>query len=53
VELEVDAVLGWGDSIAIDGAAAALPKGPLLRGTIEHQEQHVLALRVDEGLIRV
>jgi hypothetical protein len=53
VELDVDAVLEWADTIAIDGAEATLREGPLLRGTVETQEQEILTVRVAEGLLEV
>jgi len=53
VELDIDAVLRWGDSIAIDGAEGTLRKGPVLRGTVEQQDQELLTLRLAEGLLQV
>jgi hypothetical protein len=53
VELDIDAILGWADAIAIDGAEATLREGPLLRGTVEMQEQEVLTVRLAEGLLQV
>lgn len=53
VEVDIDAVLGWGDSIAVDGAEGALRSGPLLRGTVEQRERGVLTLRTTEGPIQV
>jgi hypothetical protein len=53
VELGIDVVLGWATAIAIDGGQATLREGPLLRGTVEVQEQEILTLRIAEGLVQV
>jgi hypothetical protein len=53
VELDIDAVLEWADTIAIGGVEATLREGPLLRGTVEMQEQEILTVRVAEGLLQV
>ncbi|MDR6321890.1 hypothetical protein [Actinoplanes couchii] len=53
VELDIDAVLEWDSTIAVEDGAAMLRPGPLLRGTVEQQEEGVLTLRVAEGLVQV
>ncbi|WP_157747043.1 hypothetical protein [Micromonospora echinofusca] len=53
VELDVDAILGWADAIAVDGAEAILRDGPRLRGSVELQDQELLTVRVAEGLVQV
>jgi hypothetical protein len=53
LELEIDAVLEWADAIAIDDGLVALREGPLLRGTVEIQEQEILTVRIAEGLVEV
>ena len=53
VELDIDAVLGWGETIAIDGTEMTLRQGPLLRGTVEIHEQELLTVRVGEGLVTI
>jgi hypothetical protein len=53
VELDIDAVLGWADAIALDGAEATLREGPKLRGNVEVQEQRLLTIRIANGLRQV
>jgi hypothetical protein len=55
VELDIDAVLGWGDAIAVDSAdaEAILRGGPRLRGSVELQDQEFLTVRIAEGLLQV
>jgi hypothetical protein len=53
VELDIDVVLGWGNEIAMAGAEATLGKGPLLRGTVEGQEQELVMVRIANGLLQV
>lgn len=51
VELDIDAVLGWADAIALDGAEATLREGPQLRGNVELQEQELLMVRIANELL--
>ena len=53
VELDIDAVLGWADAIAMDGAETTPREGPRLRGTVELQEQELLTVRIAEGFMQV
>ncbi|MEV0609901.1 hypothetical protein AB0I61_26390 [Polymorphospora rubra] len=53
VELDIDAVLQWGQEIAMAGAEATLDKGPRLRGTVGRQDQELLTLRIAHGLLQV
>lgn len=53
VELEIDDVLAWGDTIAVDDAARPPRDVPLLRATVELQERETLILRIDDGLVQV
>ncbi|GGN84945.1 hypothetical protein GCM10010112_64780 [Actinoplanes lobatus] len=53
VELGIDEVLKWAHSIAVDGDQMTLREGPLLRGTVEIQEQDRLTVRIAEGLAEV
>lgn len=53
VELDIDAVLGWADTIAMEGSEATLREGPRLYGRVELQEQDLLTVRVADGLILI
>ncbi|MEU8265463.1 hypothetical protein AB0C02_33325 [Micromonospora sp. NPDC048999] len=53
VELDIDDMLEWGDTIAIAGAESTLHEGPQLRGTVEDHEQQLLTIRIADGLLQV
>ncbi|MEV6969835.1 hypothetical protein AB0M47_32440 [Hamadaea sp. NPDC051192] len=53
VELDIDAVLGWDDTIALEGAEATLREGPRLYGRVELREQDLLSVRVADGLLLI
>lgn len=50
VELDIDEVLVWAHSIAVQGDEMTLREGPLLRGIIEMHQQELLTVRVLDGL---
>jgi hypothetical protein len=51
VELDIDDMLRWGDTIALAGGESTLREGPRLLGTVEHHEEHLLTLRIADGLL--
>ncbi|MFI7077577.1 hypothetical protein ACIBO1_09810 [Micromonospora sp. NPDC049903] len=53
VELDIDDMLKWGDTIAMAGAESTLHEGPRLRGTVEDHEQQILTIRIIDGLLQV
>ena len=53
VELDIDDVLRWGDTIAMAGAESTLRGGPRLRGTVEDHAQQILTIRIADGLAQV
>jgi hypothetical protein len=53
VEIDIDEVLVWARSIAVEGDEVTLRDGLLLRGVIEMQEQRLLTVRVLDGLATV
>ena len=53
VELDIEPVLTWADTIAIGDAGAMIRKGPRLRGTVEMQEDEILTVRIASGLLQV
>jgi hypothetical protein len=53
VELDIDDMLEWGNTIAMAGAESTLHDGPRLRGTVEDHEQKLLTIRIADGLLQV
>ncbi|WP_344254769.1 hypothetical protein [Actinoplanes campanulatus] len=53
VELDIDEVLDWAHSIAVQGDEMTLREGPLLRGVVEMQDRKLLTVRVLGGLAMV
>lgn len=53
VEVDIDGMLGWGETIAMAGTESTLHEGLRLCGVGEHHEQQIQTICIGAGLLHV